>query len=141
MFMGILKGVNLKRLTAAIVAVFVYIFISDMVIHAWLLAGAYAATASAWRSQEQMQAFFPWMLFGQFIIAKYFVILFAKGYEGKGIPEGVRFGALMGLFCIGGNFIQYSVYPISLTVVLSWCALGLLQSILGGVIASLIYKK
>jgi hypothetical protein len=141
MFMGLLSGINLKRLIAAILAVFVYIFLSDMIIHGWLLAGAYAQTASAWRSQEQMQAFFPWMLLGQFIIAKYFVWIFAKGYEGKGIGEGIRFGSLIGLFSAGGSFVQYAVYPISLTVVLSWCALGLIQSILGGVLVSLVYKR
>lgn len=135
------RGLNIKSVTITILAVFAYVFITDYIIHGVILMEAYQQSAPMWRSPEQMQSFFPWMLVGQFLIAKFFVLIFAKGYEGNGIGEGVRFGLLLGFFNAGAYFIQYAVSPLPLSILWGWIGLGLLQTIGGGVLAAGIYKK
>ncbi len=141
MLKSFLKGINVQRFMLATLAMFVFVFATDFVLHGVLLDGDYHATASAWRPKEEMQQHFIWMILGQFIIAKYFTFLFVKGYNGTGPMEGVRFGLLMGLFCAGHSFIQYSVSPITSTILLGWVLGGLLQCVVGGVLLTLVYKK
>jgi hypothetical protein len=78
---------------------------------------------------------------GQFLTALFFVSIFAKGYEGKGVMEGVRYGVLVGFLFVAGYFTQYAVYPITSEILWAWCGTGLAQSIGGGVVVSLVYKK
>lgn len=140
-FCGFTTGINIKRLTIAVVAVFVYIFASDFVIHQLILGSKYQAIPSLWRTPEEMKNHFIWMFLGQLLIAKYFTFIFAKGYEGKGIAEGFRFGILAGLFTMGGVFIQYAVYPLPCEIFLAWCGLYLVQSVGAGIVAALVYKR
>lgn len=135
------KGLNIKSLTITVFVVFAYIFISDMVIHGFILDSTYQATPELWRPKAEMQSFMPWMILGQFLIAKFFVVLFAKGYEGTGFHEGIRFGLYVGLLITGTYLIQYAVSPLPCNLVLAWIGFGLVQSILGGVIAAFVYKR
>ena len=82
-----------------------------------------------------------WMLLGQILAAKFFTILFAKGYEGKGPMEGVRFGMLAGVFYVSHYFIQFAVTPLPRSLFLAWVTSGMIQMILCGIVASLVYKK
>lgn len=141
MKMSLTNGVNIKKAVIAMIAVFAYIFVTDILIHGFALKGLYAATASAWRPEAEMQSNMLWMCIGQAILAKYFVWIFAKGYEGKGVMEGVRFGTLMGLFVVGTYFVQYAVQPITLELLAAWSVLGTAQSIGAGVVAALLYKR
>jgi len=120
---------------------FVYIFATDFIIHGIFLKDAYAATQSLWRTESEMQSMMTWMFLGQAIIAKYFTILFIKGYEGTGLMEGVRFGLYIGFFAVGGYCIQFAVSPLPISIFVAWLGLGLLQSVFGGILLSAIYPK
>jgi len=141
MFTGICSGVNCKRLVPAILAVLAVIFISNYFIHGKLLEGAYQATANIWRTDTEMKSHCAWMFLGQALIAVFFTLIFAKGHEGKGLMEGVRFGLLIGLFYVGHFFIQYVTTPIPRSLLMAWVTLGMIQMILAGIVASLVYKK
>jgi hypothetical protein len=78
---------------------------------------------------------------GQVLIAKFFCVIFAKGYTGGGVPEGIRFGILMGFFSMGHCVINYAVMPVSCSLGCYWMGLGFLQMLGAGVVASLVYKK
>lgn len=136
---GFTSGVNCKRVLFTTLAVFAFIFASDFLIHGVIMKGLYAETASLWRPEAEMKCL--WMILGQVIIAKVFALMFAKGYEGKGIPEGLRFGFLAGCFAIAHWSIQYAVTPVTSNIFGMWCVTGLVQFMLAGVVASLIYKK
>lgn len=136
-----IRGLNIKKLTLAVVAVFVFILFSDYLIHEVLLKSSYEATLSLWRPPAEMGSYVVYMLFGQFLIAKFFTVIFAKGYEGKGIVEGVRFGLLMGFFCAGGYFIQYATTPMPSSLLWSWVIAGIVQLMGAGVVAALVYKR
>lgn len=123
----------------AIIGVFLFIFISDWVIHGVLLKNQYAETAALWRTEESI---IPWALFGgQALIAIFFVAIFRKGYEGKGMIEGVRYGFLMAAFTTGSTMIQYAVAPYPLSLIGGWIGLGFLQSIGAGMVAAAVYGK
>jgi hypothetical protein len=130
---------NKKRLLISIVSVAVFIIISDFVIHGKMLEGLYRETASLWRPESEM--LMGWMLLGQITIGVFFTIIFAKGYEGRGWKEGLRYGLLMGAFSVGPIFIQYSVSPIPCELALAWAATALVQSIISGIIVAATYKN
>jgi hypothetical protein len=106
-----------------------------------MLKGLYAETPTLWRPEMEMCNYICWLLLGQLVIAKSMAYLFAKGYEGKGIGEGLRFGIIMGPLLVAPNLIQYAVTPLPSSVVWAWVGTGLVQAILGGVVLSLVYKR
>ena len=133
---------NIKKWLIASVAVFVVYSVAMFLIHSVLLTKAYQDTADLWRSMEDMQARMWIMYVGNLIFSFLFVIIFALGYEGKGVVEGFRFGVLFGaIYTIPGSLGNYAVSPIDFKLTLSWIIYGLLQVTLCGIVAALIYRK
>lgn len=136
---GFTSGINCKRAFFTTVAVFVTLFVTDFIIHGPILKSTYEQTPTLWRSDADMKV--VWIILSQIVIAKMFSLIFAKGYEGKGIAEGVRFGILAGLFSIAHSFVWYAVAPLPSNIFMAWCGLGMAQFILAGIVASFVYKK
>lgn len=141
MIKAFLKGINVKRLTYCIVAVFVFIFLTNFLIHEVILKKCYLEAASAFRSEHEMKGLMVWMILGQFLLVKFFCVIFAKGYEGKGLGEGARYGLLIGLFMAGMSFIEYVVYPVTWGLLWSWVGLGIVQWVGAGMVAATVYSK
>ena len=78
---------------------------------------------------------------GSLILAFLFTYIFVKGYENKGILEGVRYGIIIGLFAnIPYAFYEYAMYPLPLSLCLQWFIYGMIEFIICGIIAAGIYK-
>lgn len=135
------SNVNLKRFWITAAVMFIWTFASNMAIHGWWLGDAYNASASLWRSQDEMQRFMGWMWSGQFLTATFFSFIFTKGYEGKGWTEGARYGFLMGLFTASQTFMTFAVTPLPKRIFWAWICAAMIQSVCGGIIASWTYKK
>ncbi|MCB0393367.1 MAG: hypothetical protein KDD25_02335, partial [Bdellovibrionales bacterium] len=120
MISSILNGINKKSMVIATIAVFIYIWISDFLIHGLLLSGIYKETAQLWRTEEDMQGHMLWMLIGQFLIAKFFTLVFIKGYNGGGVSEGLRFGLIAAPLLVAPNFITHAVMPIPANLIWMW---------------------
>ena len=131
---------NRKRLLLTIVVAFVVVFAVDFIYHGILLKGIYNETASLWRSELAMRSMMQWMLLGQALLAVMYVLIFRKGYEGKGVAEGVRFGLYLGAFMAAPNFGWYTVLPIPFTLALLWILGCFIQAIAVGVATSFIYR-
>lgn len=129
---------NTKRFILASIAVFVAYEIIDSIVHALILCGTYETLKDIWRPdmEQKMWIMYIAVLFFSFL----FVYIFTKGYENKGIAEGIRYGLLIGLLINIGMFYQYVVYPLPLTLVVQWFIYGMIQYIICGIIASIIYK-
>lgn len=136
-----LKNVNMKKLGLTVVVIFVYVFVTDWLIHGMLLDGMYKATPQLWRSESEMQTLFPWMILAQFLFSLAFCVLFVKGYEGKGPIEGVRFGIYITIISIAMWMVQYVTTPLTCEIVCGWALTALIQCTIAGAIASLVYKK
>ena len=141
MLKSMTQGLNLRKVTTGVFVMFLYVWVSDFLIHGIILGPMYAATQSLWRSQMEMRSHMGWMLLGQFLIAKFLMIIYAKGYQNKGRWEGFRFGLLVGPLMVAPNFMMYAVAPWPLNLVGSWIGLGLLQAIGAGFVAQAVYSK
>ncbi len=131
---------NIKRFIIASIAVFFVIQITDPLIHGVFLGKAYEASKHLWRPNMMSKMWI--MMLSTFVFSFLFVYVFTKGYEEKGIFEGIRFGLLIGIFVYIYSIVnQYVVYPLPFTFILKWGIFGLIQFAILGIVASLIYKS
>jgi len=129
--------VNVKRFILAALAVFLSFQVLDFVIHTLILGPTYQATASLWRPEMMSLMWVMWLT--GLVLSILFVYIFIRGYENRGIAEGLRFGLLVGLFfSIPGVWNQYVVYPVPLALAVKWFGFSLLEFLIAGVITSLI---
>ena len=134
---------NWKRLWLAALLVFVAYLATNMLIHVVILGDEYMKPdiQQAMRPEGEMNAYF-WVRFVTMaVFAFFFTFIFAKGYERKGIIEGMRFGIYITLFYfVVTSFEQFMIYPIPYRAVRYWIAAGFVQSVLMGIIAALVYR-
>ncbi|MFC1554184.1 hypothetical protein ACFL7D_06090 [candidate division KSB1 bacterium] len=128
-----------KKWLLGSLAVFVVYSLLDYVIHSLILMGVYEATMSVWRPMEEYRLWIS--LVKNMILALLFVYIFTKGYEGKGIMEGVRFGLWIGLLIwVPVAYAFYNILPIPYSIAWQWWIYGTIQCVICGLAASLIYK-
>ena len=130
---------NKKSFSFCVVAGFIFVFLFEMLVHGFALMGMYEQTQHLWRGPEDMNM--PFMAAMQFIFVIITAFIFTRHYEGKGIGEGVRFGAYIGLLL---GFVMLSFYafmPIPFALALCWFFASLFETIGLGVIYALLYKK
>jgi hypothetical protein len=110
-----------------------------VIIHQGILAKTYQALGPIWRPDMMSKL---WMYHvGSFLLAFLFTYIFTKGYENKGVAEGVRFGIVIGLFAnIPYAFYEYAMYPLPFSLCLQWFVYGMIEFVLLGIIAAAIYK-
>jgi tryptophan-rich sensory protein len=130
---------NVKRYIGASITVFVSFQVLDFIIHGIILAPTYEALKDVWR-QDMMSKM--WIMYITSLVLSFlFAYVFTKGYEGKGIAEGIRYGIIIGLLMnVVGMFNQYVVYPIPFSLALKWFIFGTIEFVACGIVASLIYK-
>jgi hypothetical protein len=131
---------NVKRYFLASAVVFVFIFIFEWIFHGVILGNMYAQTSYLWRPKEEMSLFMPWMVMGQLLFAFVFTFIFLKGYENKGIAEGIRYGILIALLYVPSMLIEYSVIPYPFELIIVWIIGGFLELPLAGAILATLYK-
>lgn len=130
---------NIKRFVWAAIAVFLGFQVTDPIIHMVILGKTYQSMPAMWRpGMESMM----WIMHaGGLVMAFLFVYIFFKGYENKGIGEGVRFGLVLGLFAnIPYAFYSYVIYPLPFSLCAQWFVYGMIQFVICGVIAAAVYR-
>ena len=131
---------NCNRVITSAVCVFVALFLSDWVFHGYLLMDLYQETAHLWRSQEQMESYFPLMVGCQAALSLVISIFYARGYSGRGFTEGLVFGCLLGLVVGILQGATYAYMPISVALALAWLGISFVQGVLLGAVLGLTYK-
>ncbi len=132
-----------KKFLIAFVVVYVVNMLLNLVIHGSILESYYttAPMSDIMRPEEEMQGKM-WIHFvtGLFF-SFFFVFIFTKGYENKGIMEGARYGLYIGLLmALPAAYDSYAVYPIPYGYAFQWFLYGMIQTIILGVVAALLYK-
>ncbi len=134
---------NWKRIWLVALLAFIVLEITNILIHGHILMGVYQAadTTGAFRQPEQSNQFM-WVFFVTgAVFSFFFSFFFAKGYESKGLLEGIRFGIYVTLFCyFTAYFDQFVLFPIPYRLVWYWIIWGGVQMIILGIIAALVYK-
>jgi hypothetical protein len=128
------------RWISAMVVAFVWVFLTDFVIHALWLDADYRATAEVWRPEVAMQARFSFMVLAHALMGVAVVVIWAKSVW-VGPLAGAVFGFWMGVFQHVIVIFMYVVVPMRGDIAAKWIGAGLLQAVLLGVILSLIYHK
>jgi hypothetical protein len=130
---------NAKRFIITVIAVFLCFWILDFIIHFIILGPTYQDYKELWRPDMMSKV---WIMYiSSFVLSLLFVYIFTKGYEGKGLREGIRYGLIIGLLFNGvGAFNQYAVYPISFSLAVKWFVYGMIEFIICGVVAAWLYR-
>ncbi len=80
-------------------------------------------------------------IIGPLAFATMFCFLFVKGYEGKGISEGIRYGIYTGLLMyLPLLFIHYAYYDYPAGLVWSFAIGNFVTTVIVGIVAALVYR-
>lgn len=130
----------MKKVLIGAAAAFVAFSVMDYLIHGVMLKSAYEATKSVWREDmdSKMWIFSVVSLIGSF----FFSYIFSKGYEGKGIAEGARYGLYIGIWMsVGMAYGTYGMIAIPYSMAIQWFLYGVVEYVVGGVILALVFGK
>jgi len=132
---------NTKRLVVAWIVVYVVGNLLDFLIHGVIMRATYesAALKPIWRPDMESKM---WIMYVIGVITwLLFVYIFVRGYENRGLAEGVRYGIIMGLF-VGLPFAygSYVMIPIPYSLALQWFIYTFIEMIVAGVVVAAIYK-
>ena len=131
-----------KRFWMAFAACYVVGQVLGFVVNGVLLADIYKSLAHVWRPEAEMNAKMWIFLVTSFVSIFLFCYIFTKGYENKGLAEGLRYGALIGLFVsFPMAYDSFVIYPITYNLVLWWLFTGLAYWIILGALLALIYRR
>lgn len=130
---------NTKRLILSIIVIFVGVFASDYFIHEIWLKPDYQASASLWRTPQDMQKHFPYLLAGQFIAASMFVLIWAHAAV-VSLPRACAFALCMGLAKQSATFIAFFSQPLPSSIAVKWVVSGLVQALVMGVLLYFTYR-
>jgi hypothetical protein len=133
-----------KKLWIGFIVIFIAMAVLNMIIHGFILSSTYQTdeVSKIMRPESEMNSMM-WIYYVVYIIqAFFFTFIFSKGYEGKGIIEGVRYGLYMGLLMATPMaYASYAMYPMPYSLALQWFIYGMIQYIILGILIALVYKK
>jgi len=133
---------NYGRLVLPAVAATVVDAVYGFLVYGLLLAGDFAMFPSVNRPADVGRAYLPLMFAFLFVALLVVAMIFAKGYEGgSGVAEGVRFGALLGIFvAMAFSGVNYATLNIGRMHSLRMAIAGFVEWTLIGVVIGVVYK-
>ena|SRR6266849_1556986 len=131
-----------KKLWIGFIVVFVVLVLTNFVIHGVLLASIYHSDEMKMMIRPESEAKLWIHIVSAFITSFFFTLIFSKGYEGKGIPEGIRYGFYVGmLMSIPMAYDTYAAMPIPYSLALQWFLYGVIQYIILGAVVAMMFGK
>lgn len=127
-----------KKLLTGFLVVFVLSEVMMFLIHGVLLTSAYEAAKDAFRPDMES---LMWVYHVLAVIGAFFLtFIFSKGYEGKGIMEGVRYGLYIGIWMGAGMaYGSYSMIDIPYSLALQWFFYSIVEYIVYGIALALVF--
>jgi len=130
-----------KKMFIAVLTVFIILEVTGFIIHGLLLSKTYEGLAAVFRPMAEMNALMWRMWIADVVWSFFFVFIFNKGFQNKGLIEGVRYGIYISLFM---SFVaavaQNAVYPVPYTLALQWFIYGTIQNVILGVVVAFLAK-
>jgi hypothetical protein len=132
---------NYTRIVVAAVIATLVDAIYGFLVWGMVLNGEFARYPAVYRPGGDMSAL-PLMLTGVLVAMFFASCIYAKGYEGRGgLAEGLRFGALMGLFVGAYNAgVNYGTLKIGRRMALTYGVGWIGEWLLVGIVIGLVYK-
>jgi len=130
----------MKKVLVGAIVVFVVLEVLDFLIHGVILTSSYSATPDIWRP-DMMDVM--WVLhIVKIVIAFFFALIFSKGYEGKGVVEGIRYGLYVGIMMgVGMAYGTYTMIAISSALAFQWFLFSVFEYIIAGIGVAMVYGK
>jgi hypothetical protein len=128
-----------KRIWVGFVTVFVATQIIEGIVNFYLLGTMTSQYAHLWRPIAEVKL---WMLpvTGAFF-SFFFVFIFSRGYEHKGVLEGARFGLYTALMVVLPHaYNSYATLQIPYSIALQWFLYGTAEYVLAGLLLSLAFQ-
>jgi len=131
-----------KKVWVGAIAVFFTMGLLSYIIHGVLLKSTYqsAEVMGFMRPEAEMMGMM-WIYYVVYaIIAFFFTLIFSKGYEGKGIGEGLRYGFYVG--CLMATPMAYSSYamlPMPYSLALMWFVCGIIEYLICGAVVAMVF--
>lgn len=126
-----------KKFWIAFVVVYIVLVLTNWVIYDALLGPMFTSEpmASMMRPAEEGKMWIHFMTAA--FVAFFFTLIYSKGYEGKGIGEGVRYGLYVGmLMAVTMAYDSYAAYKMPYPLAMQWFLYGLIQYIILGVVVA-----
>ena len=129
----------LKKAVLAMIAVFILWSVIDYIIHGLMLRSTYEATARLWRPMAEMKTYLFYIVYA--FVAFFFTLIFSKGYEAKGLLEGVRYGLYVALMIVLPHaYNSYATLQIPYSIALQWFLYGTVEYVLAGAFLSAAFQ-
>ena len=124
-----------KRFFISVAVIFVLWMALDFVIHGPLLEQHYYSLQNLYRTPEEAENYFGFMLVAHLLMSIGFVWIYRKGVEQKPfLGQGVRYGiAVAVLMTIPTFLIYYAVMPLPAAMVLKQIVFSTIEVIILGV--------
>ncbi|HET6268103.1 MAG TPA: hypothetical protein VFG11_10335 [Acidobacteriota bacterium] len=131
-----------KKALISVVVIFILSMGFDFLIHAKLLMADYLRFPNVFRTEQDQQAYFPYMLIAHLLIAIGFVWIYNQGKEAKpAVGQGIRFGIAVSILAtIPSYLIHFCVLPLSGDVVIKQIVFSTIEVIVLGVVVALLNK-
>jgi hypothetical protein len=127
-----------KKVWLGFIAAFITFEVLNYIVN-YLILGSTLDSLTVWRSDmsSKMWIFHLVMLIGSF----FFAFIFSKGYENKGIMEGVRYGLYIGIWLsVGMAYSTYAMIAIPYSLALQWFIYGVIEYIIAGIVLALVFR-
>ncbi|MEN9865891.1 MAG: hypothetical protein RL748_1481 [Pseudomonadota bacterium] len=131
-----------RKFWISLVAVFIVNMLLSFIEHGILLKDDYAALPFLMRSEQESQAFFGWMLLGQFMICTAFVWVYQHGLEDKPwLPQGLHFGLVGAAFStIPHHLIYHAVAKFPTDLMIKQVVLDIPVMLCMGVVVAWVHR-
>jgi hypothetical protein len=129
-----------KKVWLGFIVVLVLMEVVSYVVHTLILGATYESLKSLWRPDMQSHI---WMYQVISVIgAFFFTFIFSKGYEGKGLAEGIRYGLYIGIWMsVGMAYGTYAMIAIPYSLALQWFIYGVISYVIYGIALAMVFGK
>jgi energy-converting hydrogenase Eha subunit A len=129
-----------KRYLAASIALLIFIFVYESIVHGMLLINIYQETPTIWRSQSDMMSYMPFNIFVMVLLSLWLTFIFTRFFKQGGWRNGLRFGFYIGVLSGIQAAGAFYFLPISAALAGCWFIAYLIECIAGGFIIGTIYR-
>ena len=130
---------NKSRYVIISLFVFIIFFLVEYIGHVIILRGSYIENIKLMRT-DGVDIMMLNIIAGV-IFSFLFCYIFVKGYEGKGLKEGLRFGLVIGSFLWCPKILfEYANFNFPGSWPLIWFIFGVIATIFSGIMCAFIYR-
>lgn len=136
--------VNWKKFLISLLIIWIALELTGYLIHMVFLRDEYLSESfkTILRPQDQLAANMWLIWFADLVWSFFFITIYLKGFRRRGLIDGLKYGAYIGVFCGFVNSIKtYALSPFPYVVIFYWFLFSMIQSVLLGWLIWYLYRK